>query len=122
MHQVLTKHANAEDRYGSDFTSQLDEGETLSNPVVVVTRGATKTYDPETGRFVPVGPWTVVTSEFVSGSPTIAGGLVSGTFKTRAAPGEQAAGTYVVRVEADTSGSRTLVDTWELEVTEAAVP
>lgn len=124
MHTVITKHANQQLDHGSDFTQQLANGDTLVAPVsVVVARGSGTRFDPSSGRFEPVGGWTDVSSEFISGSPApeIQSNVVAFRIKKRAA-GEQLAGSYLVRVECPTANGENLVDTWELEITDEAVP
>ncbi|MGH7468416.1 MAG: hypothetical protein ACRENP_10575 [Longimicrobiales bacterium] len=74
---------NDRDIYGSDFTDQLGGCETpgAGTQAVLITRGATKEFDGDDGRFEPIGPWTDVTSEFVSGSASISGAIVQCTLK-----------------------------------------
>lgn len=121
MHEVKKKHANALLTMGSDFTSAIQSGDSLTGtPVVAVHKGTGVHYDTDAGAFLPVGPWEDVTAEFVSGTPSVSGSEVLFFAKARAASGEQARGTYVVRVEASTTNGEKLVDTFNLEVVDEA--
>jgi hypothetical protein len=118
MHQVITVHADAEIVLGSDFAGALaDLGDATlqGTPEVRVSRGATRTYDWERRRFVPGGPWSDVTKQFLAGNPEVNGTRVLWTKKRRGA-GEQTAGVYVVWCRVRTDTGAYLVDTFELEV------
>ncbi len=119
MHTTLTKHAGQELDFGSDFTPQLAENDSLATLLAVnVMRGTGSRFDADGGRFAPSGSWVDVTSEFLlsNPAPAVASPLVTFRLKKRAAADEQAAGVYVVTCQCATANGETLFDWFELEV------
>lgn len=90
---ILTKDPGDKDDFAVDFAPLLAVGETLSNPAVTVPTGITLT---PAGKPAPA----------VSGSKVVFW-LGDGTTNGGLGPG----GSYPVKVECDTSGSRHFVDT-----------
>lgn len=120
MIALLRKHAGQTIDFASDFVDQLGSGDSLGSPAVRVMKGTGTEFDPESGRFRPVGPWSDVTAQFVSLAAEVEEGTskVHYRMKARAASTEQVAGLYHVICECTTGESESLVDQFDLEVTD----
>lgn len=103
------KHRNELEIFAFDFAARLVVGETLSTPQVTVALRSNGT-----------PPYTDKTSEFVTGSPTVAGAKVQFTLKAAAAAEQAESVFYLAYGKATTSLGRILVATTNLSVTDEA--
>ena len=97
--KVWTKHRLAGDVYSVDFVDELAAGETISAPVVTITRRGVNR-----------------TTEFVGLAPQVSGTEVRVRLKPAAAATEQQAGVYVALVTAATSADDTVSEVLTLSV------